>query len=603
MKKARFQLESSINVYALSEVFAYRHSSQHTRIIFTLITSIAYSYCYNLVFALTWSIIYFSVLASENFISKNEQISVRPSSLLFLPISVFAFGWITLVSPDTPEVDCVFLFSSLLHTVVTSRRSTSAFLAGAIPIFILLVGVQLEAYLTGIPGRRLVLIALAMSIAAGFCIVVWSGYSRSLSQAIAGSTAKSAFLANMSHELRTPLNGVIAMASALQRTELSSEQRDMLEIISGSAESLQILVSDLLDLAKIEAGRIDLQSEPLAPAALARHVAALFSEPARDKGLTFDVELDAPSEVPVLGDSVRLTQILTNFCSNAVKFTTEGGVKLSIKSVQNAHTVSVRFDVTDSGIGMSAEVKTRLFERFSQADASITRRFGGTGLGLAISKHLADIMGGRILVESSEGLGSTFSLLVELPLADTVGLALKSAQDAVVTKATQIGSHDTALIEAPAHAHAAPSEDAQPGDRPRLLLVEDHPTNRQVIQILLGDLVTLDMACDGAEGLEAAQCSSYDLILMDIQMPVMDGLSATRAIRVFEQDAGRQRTPIIMLSANALAEHIEASIEAGADSHLAKPVTAEALLGAIGSALTDIGSTPAPGYEAGATAA
>jgi signal transduction histidine kinase/CheY-like chemotaxis protein len=504
-----------------------------------------------------------------------------------------AFGWIALVAPDTPETACVFLFAALLHTVVSSRRCTSAFLAGAIPVFILLVAVQIEAYFSGVPSRRLILIGLAILIASGFCTVLWHDYSKSLSQAMAGSTAKSAFLANMSHELRTPLNGVVAMASALRRTDLSLAQSDMVAIIGDSAGSLQTLVSDLLDLAKIEAGHIDLQSEPLAPAALARHVAVLFREPAREKGLTFDIEADAQSEVAVLGDSVRLTQILTNFCSNAVKFTSEGGVKLSVKSVQNGQTLSIRFDVADSGIGMSQEASARIFERFSQADGSITRRFGGTGLGLAISKQLADLMGGRILVKSSEGRGATFSLMVEAPLADAVSTPQKSAQDARRAQAAELASPKLAtaaleanLIKAAGRIHDA-TVDVQEDDRPHLLLVEDHPTNRQVIQILLGDLVRLDMVCDGAQGVEAAQRSTYDLILMDMQMPVMDGLSATRAIRVFEQASGRRRTPIIVLSANALAEHVEAAIQAGADGHLAKPVTANALLEAISSALAD----------------
>jgi CheY-like chemotaxis protein len=424
---------------------------------------------------------------------------------------------------------------------------------------------------------------------------------------MAAATAKSAFLANMSHELRTPLNGVVAMASALQRTELSSAQQDMLGIIAVSAENLQILVSDILDLAKIEAGRIDLHSEPMAPAALARHVAALFSEPSRQKGLTLEIESDAASEVQVLGDGIRLTQILTNFCSNAVKFTTTGGVKLRVGSVQSGQTMSVRFDVVDSGIGMSQAAKARIFERFSQGDGSITRRFGGTGLGLAISKQLVDLMCGRILVESTEGLGSTFSLLLEAPLADTAGSALIPVGDGRVTRATQIASPppQAAPTDAlqPDPAQGPPSASECADDRPSLLLVEDHPTNRQVIQILLGDLVKLDMACDGAQGVESFQRTPYDLILMDIQMPVMDGLSATRAIRTFEQASGRARTPILMLSANAMPEHIEASAQAGADGHLAKPLNAGALLDAIDSALADGASGAGAPLMAAAAAA
>lgn len=594
MGQVNNKFDSAFNADTISEVFAHRRSKTQFRIIFLIITSVAYSYCYNITAGIAWGIVYFAALVFEIWFSRqSKKLIESPWSICLLASNMVAFGWIALVAPDTPETACVFLFAALLHTVVSSRRSTSAFLAGAIPVFILLVAVQIEAYFSGVPSRRLILTGLAILIASGFCTVLWHDYSKSLSQAMAGSTAKSAFLANMSHELRTPLNGVVAMASALRRTELSLAQRDMVAIISDSAESLQTLVSDILDLAKIEAGRINLQSEPLSPAVLARHVAALFREPAREKGLTFDIETDAQSEVAVLGDSVRLTQILTNFCSNAVKFTSEGGVKLSVKSVQNGQTVSIRLDVADSGIGMSEQASARIFERFSQADGSITRRFGGTGLGLAISKQLADLLGGRILVKSSEGRGATFSLLVEAPLADTVNAPLKSAQDARGTRAAQLALPNLAkaaleanLTEAVGRTHDA-TADTQSDDRPHLLLVEDHPTNRQVIQILLGDLVNLDMACDGAQGVKAAQRSTYDLILMDMQMPVMDGLSATRAIRVFEQACGRRRTPIIVLSANALAEHVETTIQAGADGHLAKPVTANALLQAISSALAD----------------
>jgi len=577
MREAKFHLKFSANAEALSDMFAYRRSQKYVRLIFTVVAAIVYVFCYNLTIALIWAAIYVLMLVLETFLSKNTNASKSPLFLLILTLNTTAFGWIALINIESPETSCLFLFSSLLNIIATSRRCTLAFLAGAIPIFILLVAVQLEAYAIGIPSRRLIMIGLAMLIATGFCMALWNGYSKSLSQAMDAAKAKSAFLANMSHELRTPLNGVLAMASALERTELSAAQHDMLSIISVSADSLQILLSDILDLAKIEAGRIDLQRDPLAPAALARHVAALFSEPSRQKGLTFEIEADAQSASMVLGDSVRLTQILTNFCSNAVKFTTAGGVKSRVSSYRDGQTMSVRFDVTDTGIGMSPEAKARIFERFSQGDGSITRRFGGTGLGLSISKQLVDLMGGRIQVESWEGLGTTFSLFVNLPLADMIGAAPNSAQDATATQAAPRVSPPTAT---------------GPQDRPSLLLVEDHPTNRQVIQIILGDLVNLDMAFDGRQGLEAASRLAYDVILMDMQMPIMDGLSATREIRAFEQASGRPRTPIIMLSANALPEHIQASLQAGADSHLAKPVTADALLEAVDSALADTTSAP-----------
>jgi two-component system, sensor histidine kinase len=369
--------------------------------------------------------------------------------------------------------------------------------------------------------------------------------------------AKSEFLANTSHELRTPLNGIIGMASVLSRTHLSAEQGEMVEVIRTSGATLQTLLSDVLDLAKIEAGQIDLQSEPVSPASLARHVARLFAAPVAAKGLTLELDLDAGSEAAVLADSVRLTQVLTNLCSNAVKFTEHGRVRLSVRAAADGPRRRVAFAVADTGIGMGPEARTRVFERFAQADGSITRRFGGTGLGLAISRYLVELMGGRIELESAPGRGSTFYLEFSLPAA---------AAPALVASSPPLSTPDVV---------------PKAGETLRALLVEDHPVNRQVVQLMLRDLVELDVAENGLEAVEAARARDYDVILMDMQMPVMDGITATRLIREGEAGGGRPRARILMLTANALPEHAERSRQAGADTHLAKPITAEALLGAL----------------------
>jgi len=379
----------------------------------------------------------------------------------------------------------------------------------------------------------------------------------------AANGAKSEFLANMSHEIRTPLNGMLGVAGVLAQTKLTAPQHEMVGIIETSAKTLQALLADILDIAKIEAGRLDLQENTVDPAELAIQVSTLFAATAAEKGLRFDLTLDDEARRPVIADSTRLAQIITNLCSNAIKFTERGGVTLSVSSQTTDLGQALTIAVRDTGIGISAAAREKLFERFSQADGSITRRFGGTGLGLAISQQLAHRMGGQIEVDSEEGVGSTFALTVTLALAEPQAAAPVAA-DA-----------------------QAPAGQTVNNERPlRVLLVEDHPVNRKVIDLMIGQLVDLTMAEDGAKGVAAAAGGAFDLILMDMQMPVMDGLTATRAIRRREAEIGAPPVPIIVLTANVLPEHVQACLEAGADSHLAKPVSAPALLAAMQQALT-----------------
>ena len=373
----------------------------------------------------------------------------------------------------------------------------------------------------------------------------------------AANRAKSDFLANMSHEIRTPLNGVMGIASALARTELGPEQRDMVALIETSAHTLENLLSDILDLARIEAGRIELHEEPFDLAEAIRMVAALFSARARAKRLA--LEIDVPPEVSasVKGDVTRIRQIVSNLLSNAIKFTTEGRVALTCEAERSNDRLSFRLKVADTGIGFDAETGARLFQRFEQADGSITRRFGGTGLGLAISRSLAEAMGGALEASSEPGQGAEFTLSLSLPLVSQAEQAMADHAAAAATK----GACDESL---------------------RILLAEDHPTNRRVVQLILEPL-GVDLTCveDGAQAVEAVAAQSFDLVLMDMQMPVMDGLSAIAAIRKFETEQGRASTPILTLSANAMPEHAEASRNAGANGHLTKPIAADQLIAAI----------------------
>lgn len=367
----------------------------------------------------------------------------------------------------------------------------------------------------------------------------------------AANSAKSQFLANMSHEIRTPLNGVIGVAQALANTELNPIQKEMLGLIQSSGQTLQVLLSDILDLARVESGRLELADEPFDLGRAVREAARLYETSARDKGIQFFVEIDPAVDRWIAGDVVRLKQILTNLVSNAVKFTSEGFVCLTVApgpALRGGETL--RFSVEDTGIGFDSETRDRLFSRFEQADGAITRKFGGSGLGLAISRQLAEMMDGRLDCESEPGGGSAFMLTIPLRAA-----------------------------EAPATTSARAAGPAALDRAVRVLLADDHPVNRKVVEMILAQAeVELTSVEDGAAALEAVRGGDYDLVLMDMQMPIMDGLTATREIRLHEATMGLPRTPVVMLTANALAEHIAAAEAAGADRHLAKPFDAAELL-------------------------
>jgi len=368
--------------------------------------------------------------------------------------------------------------------------------------------------------------------------------------------AKSEFLANMSHEIRTPLNGIIGLTQVLARTSLTDEQTEMLGLIQSSGHTLQTLLSDILDLARVESGRMEIASEPFDLSRAVEDAAQLYAAAAGEKALQFYVDIEPDTAIWVQGDVVRVKQILTNLVSNAVKFTTQGFVSLTVgRSLLADGSQILRFTVEDTGCGFDADARERLFNRFEQADGTITRRFGGTGLGLAICRQLAGMMGGELDCESEPGGGSAF--ILTLPLIEASAPIVNAASEA--------------------------SDDDLTGPRIRVLLADDHPTNRRVVELILAQApVDLTSVEDGAQALAACRASAYDLVLMDMQMPVMDGLTATREIRLHEMAMGFARTPIVMLTANALAEHVAAGQAAGADRHLAKPFNAAELLSLVG---------------------
>ena len=365
------------------------------------------------------------------------------------------------------------------------------------------------------------------------------------------STEKDRFLANMSHELRTPLNGVIAVSETLAGLQRSARAREMARLIVSSSRLLERVLSDVLDFSRFEAGEVRLAAEPFDLVSALEHVAELHRVVAQTKTLVLVLEVAPELEGRWVGDSIRITQVISNLLSNAVKFTEAGTVTL--RAGLGAR--GVTFTVTDTGIGFDAGVHARLFQRFEQADPSIRRRFGGTGLGLAICRSLVEAMGGQIRATSMPGVGSSF--VVDLPL------------------------WRAAASSSPVGADEEADEEAMLAGV-RVLLAEDHPTNQKVVELILdaagAELVIVE---NGREALEALSAGSFDVVLMDMQMPEMDGLSATRLWREREAVLQLRRTPVVMLTAHALDEHVEESLRAGADHHLSKPLRAADLLSVV----------------------
>ena len=370
-------------------------------------------------------------------------------------------------------------------------------------------------------------------------------------QANEANVLKSQFLANMSHEIRTPLNGVLAMADVMAFDDMSEKQRERLGVIRKSGELLLAVINDVLDLSKIEAGRLELLAQDFSLDEMADSVRQAFEVPAAEKALDFAVEVEPEVTGYWRGDADRLRQIVGNLLSNAIKFTPEGQVRVRFHAAPRG---GLRLSVTDTGIGIAPDKLPVLFDKFIQADNSTTRRFGGTGLGLAICRELAQLMGGSVTAKSIEGRGSSF--IVELPL-------------------------ERAATPAPAEIAARAESDVEPR-RMRVLAAEDNATNQKVLQAVMEPLdADLTIVPDGREAVDAWKIGAFDLILMDIQMPVMDGIEAARAIRAAETAEGRPRIPILALTANALVHQVEEYIAAGMDGHIAKPIELPRLYDAI----------------------
>ncbi|HTK36585.1 MAG TPA: ATP-binding protein [Caulobacteraceae bacterium] len=378
-------------------------------------------------------------------------------------------------------------------------------------------------------------------------------------QAQEASIQKSQFLANMSHEIRTPLNGVLGMAQAMQMDALPPQQAERLSVIRSSGEILLAVLNDILDISKIEAGKLELETVEFDLGSVVESVRAIFAPTAASKGLYLTTSVAESAAGAWCGDPTRLRQIMSNLVSNALKFTSAGGVSVDV----GADTQGLHIRVWDTGMGIPPEKLGQLFGKFVQADSSTTRRFGGTGLGLAICRELTALMGGVIEAKSVSGEGACF--IVDLPLVRGTATVPVAAAE----------SCPMANLEAGADEHRRPL---------RILAADDNATNRRVLEALLSPLeVDLTQVENGREAVASWAAGHFDLILMDIQMPEMDGIQATLEIRDEEARRGCPPTPIFALSANAMAHQIQEYLAAGMSGHVAKPIEAAKLYEALGS--------------------
>lgn len=459
----------------------------------------------------------------------------------------------------------------------SAQRTTRYALIGAVAILIILsviwYGILLDAQRRGkaLAGAQAELLAYRDKLEQRVRART-QALRKARDKAESASQAKSEFLAVMSHEIRTPLNGVLGMTKALSSTDVTDEQRDMLDVVEQSGSALLTILNDVLDLSKIEAGEFTLQNEEFCINDVSNASLEMFGKAAKTKGLSFAVNSEIGDNTCFVGDPARIRQVLNNLLSNAVKFTQKGRIDIHLSEETNTDGISqLSVSVSDTGAGIPVIAQKTIFDRFTQVDSSLSREHEGTGLGLAICRELVERMGGEINLESVPGKGSSFRFFVSVEKREKLEHLEEDA------------ASDTNAQTPNASSGAASTSKKR---ALRILVAEDNPTNRMVIKAILSHAkADITFAEDGEEAVKAWQCEAFDLVLMDIQMPQMNGVEATQAIRRMEAEGQLSKTPIVAVTANAMPHQRDEYLAAGMDDHVAKPIEPQLLFAAMKGAL------------------